>query len=104
MRIALVLSLILAILAVIFALQNPAYIDVNLGPFEFRGSTALILLVTFCLGVIVGILAAVPTLVRRRRRVRQLEREAGAGRVASTTTTDTGPAFDTATPREHHTP
>lgn len=76
MRIALILSLALAILAVVFALQNPANIDVELGPFDLHGSTALILMVTFCIGVVVGILAAVPTLMKRRKRIRELERHA----------------------------
>lgn len=76
MRFALILSLLLAILAVLFALQNPAPIDVNLGPFELYGSTALILLVTFGIGVVVGILAAIPSLIKRRKRVRELEKRA----------------------------
>lgn len=76
MRFALILSLLLSILAVVFALQNPAPIDVEIGPFQLNGSTALILMVTFCIGVIVGILAAVPSLMKRRKRVRELERNA----------------------------
>lgn len=78
MRFALILSLLLAILAVVFALQNPAPIDVEIGPFQLNGSTALILMVTFCIGVIVGILAAVPSLRKRRKRVRELERNAAS--------------------------
>jgi len=74
MRFALVLSLVLAILAVVFALQNPASMDVNLGPFVVNGSTALILMVTFGIGVIVGLLAAAPSLVKRKRRIRHLEK------------------------------
>lgn len=89
MRFALILSLILAILAVLFALQNPASMDVELGPFDLRGSTALILMITFCIGVVVGILAAVPSLMKRRKRVRQLEKTA-----ANTETTYTPPASD----------
>ena len=80
MRFALIVSLILAVAAVIFALGNPGYTDVNLGFAEVHASTALVLLVTFGLGVVVGILAAVPALVRRRRRVRKLE-----SRLAETT-------------------
>lgn len=76
MRVALVLSLLIAILAVVFALQNPAYMDVNLGPFDITGSTALILMVTFCVGVIVGILATTPAIVKRKKRIRQLEKHA----------------------------
>lgn len=89
MRFALILSLVLAILAVVFALQNPAPIDVNLGPFELYGSTALILMVTFGIGVLVGILAAIPSLMKRRKRVRELEKHA-----ADTGTTWSPPASD----------
>jgi putative membrane protein len=74
MRLALVLSLVLAIAAVVFALQNPGATEVQLGPSQFQGSTALILMVTFCLGVVVGILATVPSIVKRRKRIRALER------------------------------
>ncbi len=81
MRIALVLSLLIAILAVVFALQNPAYIDVNIGPYDITHSTALILMVTFCVGVVVGILATVPSIFKRRKRVRELERHAVDTRV-----------------------
>lgn len=75
MRFALILSIVLAVLAVLFALQNPAPTRVELGTLAFESSTALILMVTFGLGVLVGILATVPSLVRRSRRIKALERE-----------------------------
>lgn len=78
MRFALILSLVLAVLAVVFALQNPAYMDVNLGPWNITESTALVLMLTFCFGVIVGVLATAPTLLRRRKRIRELERSVAA--------------------------
>lgn len=74
MRFALILSLILSILAVVFALQNPGFMDVNLGPFDIRGSTALILMITFGIGVLVGILATTPSIMKRRKRIRYLEK------------------------------
>ncbi|MEX0600231.1 MAG: LapA family protein [Rhodothermales bacterium] len=76
MRITLVISLLIAVLAVVFALQNPDPINVNLGPFDVTGSTALILMITFSLGVVVGILAALPTMVKRKNRIRHLEKSA----------------------------
>lgn len=94
MRIALILSLLLAIVAVIFALQNPAYVDVNLGPFQIRQSTALILMVTFCIGVLVGILATTPSIVKRRKRIRYLEKR------AVDTTTEPAPAATEPPPAE----
>lgn len=94
MRFALILSLVLAILAVVFALQNPAYMDVNLGPWDINESTALVLMVTFCLGVLVGVLATVPTVIKRRRRIRHLERSAAESPAEESTTTKRQPVID----------
>ena len=82
MRFALILSLVLAILAVVFALQNPAYMNVNIGPWNITESTALVLMITFALGVLVGVLATVPTILKRRKRIRELERSAAEPRPA----------------------
>jgi putative membrane protein len=75
MRTGLILSLLLAILAVIFALQNPQAMDVNLLVFETRGSTALILILTFGLGVIVGLLSTLPKQLRTRRKLKELQKK-----------------------------
>jgi len=85
MRIALVFSLLLAIAAVVFALQNPGATELRLGPSQVQGSTALILMVTFCLGVVVGILTTVPSILKRRKQIRLLERGS-----TETTTGDLG--------------
>lgn len=74
MRFGLLFSLLLAILAVIFALQNPQPMDVNLLFFETEGSTALILIVTFGLGVVVGLLSTLPTQLRTRRKLKKLQK------------------------------
>jgi putative membrane protein len=75
MRTGLILSLLLAILAVIFALQNPQAMDVNLLFFETQGSTALILILTFGLGVIVGLLSTLPKQLRTRRKLKELQKK-----------------------------
>ena len=75
MRFALILSVILAVLAVMFALQNPNPMEVEIAGWIFTGSTALVLMVTFGIGVLVGILATMPGLIRRGRRVKTLERD-----------------------------
>lgn len=79
MRLGLIFSLLLAIVAVIFALQNPQNMDVNLLFFKTRGSTALILMVTFCFGVVVGLLTMLPKQFRIRRELKKLQREQDAG-------------------------
>lgn len=72
MRFGLIFSLLLAIIAVVFALQNPQMMDVNLLFFETRGSTALVLIVTFGLGVLVGLLSSLPGRIRARRKLKKM--------------------------------
>ena len=81
MRAALILSLLIAILAVVFALQNAGFTDLRLGPYDFRASTALIVILSFGLGTIVGILASLPSRIRSRRRAKALEQQLAQERV-----------------------
>ncbi|MEF8815223.1 MAG: LapA family protein [Salinibacter sp.] len=83
MRLSLVFSLILAILAVIFALQNPQTMDVNLLFFQTQGSTALILILTFGFGVLVGLLSTLPKQLRTRRQLKELQKEQDQGSSSS---------------------
>ena len=75
MRFGLLFSLLLAIVAVIFALQNPQPMDVNLLFFRTEGSTALILILTFSLGIIVGLLSSLPSRLRTRRQLKELQKQ-----------------------------
>lgn len=75
MRFGVIFSLILAIIAVIFALQNPQTMDVNLLFFETQGSTALILMLTFALGIVVGLLSTLPKQWRARRKLKELRKQ-----------------------------
>lgn len=75
MRAALILSLIIAVLAVVFALQNAGYTDLRLGPYDFRASTALIVILSFGLGTLVGILVSFPPRIRSRRKIKALEHQ-----------------------------
>jgi putative membrane protein len=89
MRFGLIFSLILAILAVIFALQNPQPMDVNLLFFETEGSTALVLILTFGFGVLVGLLSSLPGRLRARRKLKALKKkqDGGAAQTGSSSTT-----------------
>jgi len=75
MRLGLVSALLLAVLAVIFALQNPQPMEVNLLVFQTDGSTALVLILTFAFGVLVGLVSTLPGRLRARRKVKDLERQ-----------------------------
>ena len=80
MRFLIVLALLIALVIVLFALQNSAIVTVSFLSFHYNGSLALILVVVFTLGLLAGILISIPSLLRKssdlrgqKRRVRQLE-------------------------------
>jgi len=69
MQLFLIVALGLAILTVIFALQNPIPVSVAFFGWEFEGSLALVLLLTFALGVLVSFLISIPAILKRRSAV-----------------------------------
>jgi putative membrane protein len=86
MQIFLILSLLIAVALVLFAVQNSAIVTVNFLSFHYNGSLALILVVVFALGLLSGILISMPSLVRKssalreqKRRVKQLEEDTMTG-------------------------
>ncbi|MGH7848161.1 MAG: LapA family protein [Candidatus Binatia bacterium] len=62
----LIVALGLAILTVIFALQNAIPVAVTFLAWQFEGSLALVLMLTFALGVLVSLLVSIPAIVKRR--------------------------------------
>ncbi|HCJ67238.1 MAG TPA: DUF1049 domain-containing protein [Elusimicrobia bacterium] len=81
MFIFLVVALLIAILAVIFALQNPTNVTVTFLTWRFGSSLALVLLLTFALGVLLGLLASVSAVIKRswtissqKKKIAQLEK------------------------------
>jgi len=80
MLLFLITALIIAILAVVFALQNADIILVTFLIWKFEGSLALILLLTFATGVIVSLLILLPRIIKRslialnqKKRIKELE-------------------------------
>ena len=65
-----VLAFLLALLTVLFALENQGPMDLNLGPYEIHGSVAIILIGTFIFGVITGVLAMSPSSYKRYRQLK----------------------------------
>ena len=94
MRIGLVLSLLLAILAVLFAVQNPQSMEVQLVFFSTEGSTALVLILTFGLGVTVGLLSSLPGRIRARRKLKALQKkqQSDAADVSTTKASSSAPS------------
>jgi putative membrane protein len=66
----LILSLIVAGVAIIFALQNAAPVQVNFLIWSFQASSALILLVTLALGALIGFLVSMPSSIRSRNEIK----------------------------------
>jgi lipopolysaccharide assembly protein A len=59
-------ALVIAVVAVIFALQNIYVVTVSFFIWNFKGSLALVLLGALAVGLLIGLLAALPGLVRGR--------------------------------------
>ena len=73
MRLYVISALIIAFLAILFALQNTNLVTIQLFIWEYRQSLALILLGSFAIGVIVGLLVSVPAMIRRNVRISQAQ-------------------------------
>jgi lipopolysaccharide assembly protein A len=69
------LSLLIAIIAVIFALQNTAIATVSFLVWELSSSLALILLIAVFAGVLISFLVSIPQLVRANMKVRGLKKQ-----------------------------
>ncbi len=80
MLIALVIAVIVTILAVFFANYNPTLVVINLFGFALKGPIGLFLVIALGLGVLVGVLMLLPsvigsrwTLMRNRRKMEELQ-------------------------------
>jgi uncharacterized integral membrane protein len=75
-------ALIIAILAIIFALQNASIIVISFLAWQFQGSPAMILLLAFVLGSTVSLLLVLPKLVKgsftisgQKKKIEELQKE-----------------------------
>ncbi|MGD1931718.1 MAG: lipopolysaccharide assembly protein LapA domain-containing protein [Leptolyngbyaceae cyanobacterium] len=76
MRLYVISALVIAFLAILFALQNTNLVTIQLFLWEYRQSLALILLVTLAIGVIIGLLVSVPALIRRNLKTARVQKQA----------------------------
>lgn len=77
MRLALILSLIIALLAVVFALQNPGEMVINL-PFtdlQLESTQPVVLISTLLIGLMIGVLASLPGRIGAGLRARKAEKQ-----------------------------
>ena len=76
MRLYVISALVIAFLAILFALQNTNLVTIQLFLWEYRQSLALILLGTLAIGVIIGLLVSVPALIRRNLKTARVQKQA----------------------------
>ncbi len=72
-----VLRLLVFVLVLLFALKNTGPVDIHFySDYTVAGIPLIVvMLVTFVLGALFGLLLAVPALMRRRRETRKLQRD-----------------------------
>jgi len=78
----LIFGLVIAVLAVIFALQNSMTVTISFLKWETTGSLSLVLLITLAIGAVIGLLVLAPSLIKHsfavsnhRKRIGSLEKE-----------------------------
>lgn len=67
MQVQLIAAIIVAILGVVFALQNAVPITVSFLTWRFESSLALVLLITLALGILMSLLVSVPSMIRTKK-------------------------------------
>lgn len=75
MQLMLILGIVFASGAVLFALQNTATVVVTLAAWQVEGSLAVVLLVTLGLGVLIASLISSPAMISRQWAVVRLRRQ-----------------------------
>ena len=73
----LLLALTFAVLAVIFALQNPTIVTVSFFGYSVDGSLALFILIAVIVGILIGVLVMVPGTIRHSLELRNHRKRIG---------------------------
>ncbi len=75
MRLFVIAALVIAFLAILFALQNTNLVTIQFFIWQYRQSLALVLLGTLALGTGIGLCVSIPALVRRSHRAARLQKQ-----------------------------
>ena len=75
MQLGLIIGILFAIMAALFAMQNIVPVVVSLGFWSFEGSLALVLLMTLGLGALIAGLVSSPAMIRRQWNTSKLARQ-----------------------------
>ena len=76
MPLLIVAAIVIAFIAIAFALQNNTPVEVHLLVQQFEFSLALLLLSTLAIGVLIGLLVLLPSLIKRGWRGSRVQRQA----------------------------
>ena len=84
MQVFLVIALLIALIAVVFAVQNTALVTISFLLWKFNNSLAVVLLLAIFAGVLISIFASLPGWIRGRmaqstlkKKIRELEMQLG---------------------------
>ncbi len=67
-------TLIIVFFTVAFSLQNNQTVSIQFFGWTFEGSLVLVLLTTLCLGIVIHILASMPSRIRKSREIAELNK------------------------------
>jgi uncharacterized integral membrane protein len=90
-QVALILSLTLAILVAVFAIQNAGSVTLRFGIWSVETSLVVVILVAVAAGAAVASLLGLPGWIRDRHRLKLLARELDGLRAAQSSTSPTSP-------------
>ena len=71
---ALILALLLALVVTIFAVQNNEPTNITFIAWKTEGSLALVLMITFAMGILIGLLVSTPGSIKRRLQFADLKK------------------------------
>ncbi len=78
MPLLIIAAIVIAFLAIAFALQNNNIVEVHLLVQQFQFSLALLLLTTLAIGVLIGLLVLLPALIKRGWRISRAQKQTAA--------------------------
>ena len=78
MLLTLILGFVLGAGAIVFALQNPAPVALTFLNWQFESSLAFVIILALAIGGLLGIISAIPSIVRRSLYIRTLKKDGNA--------------------------
>ncbi|TVP55572.1 MAG: LapA family protein [Nodularia sp. (in: Bacteria)] len=69
MQIFSIIAVLVALLAVVFAFQNAVTISVTFFDLNFEASLAIVLILTVGIGILIGLLVSIPSVIQRNLRI-----------------------------------